>query len=1029
MNNNTFGSVRERLLVGLTSAAMVATLVPAPALAETVVEVAPSKVTAVDAPAQDDAITVVDESEAVKAEVQDDEALEAASASKNAEIGEQRSSAVALSAMSISNIESMDELQCAIDEAPDGVATTITLTRDLCGVRELVIPAGKDITIEMNGCKLKQEAGDRRVITNNGTLTLIGDSNRLSCIDGGEGHVWGTGGCIRSTAGSVLTVEDCTITHGMATSGGGIYCEGTLTMSGSVIKENKAIAASKENLLGAGLFVAKGGCATLNDCEVEGNEIEALSSNDNSRGGGIYCEGDLSLNGGSVHGNKARYGAGICVRNGGSLSVAGSSICENKSTKAGGGIYLDGGTTLAMEGSIVVRDNESPSGKSNVQLEVGETIAITGALADGADIGIGLRGNCPIGVFTSGFGEHNPSASPQDFFHTADEDYSISAEQVDGEAYIDKEIGSWASLNEILNDVDGPSVCCLGADLTASEADGPLTVPEGRTVRLELCGHTIDRGLESAIERGSVLENEGSLTIAGGTVKGGMTTGEGGGILNGRGASLTLENVTVTGNNAEGNGGGVCNYGTLTLCDGASVCENAGRCGGGIVNMGELTLDGAVVKGNKSKRGGGGIYNCGTKLELLGSTEVTGNAAGGESVRANGGGLFNETGSISVGDSARVTGNTASRAGNDLYLLYDRSVNVVRSLTDEAQFGVTLESKVGELTVGYGKNGGGQSLDDVFKVDEGLSVGLTNAGEVKIGDSAQELAKFGYSVTLGDSIDIVFNVKDLVDDPENYTIEYGPTDGMMSVTRLSDPKLNTFTVASCAAKEMGETFDVVVTHKTSPDNDEIIKKSQYSVRDYCERVIERGAASEKSKDKAAVALCKATLDYGSHSQEELNYHTDSLVNGGTDFFDNAAIEVPVVNSQVSGSCDGITGQTISLNTTSRTQFVVLFKHAKGADKADYTFTVDGESYDASKVVDRNNKFEVWVDGISARDLAQEHTVTVSKGGETYSYTASPVVCLSKAIHGDKPVENPEVYRALYNYHLKAVDYFTAVGRG
>ena len=75
----------------------------------------------------------------------------------------------------------------------------------------------------------------------------------------------------------------------------------------------------------------------------------------------------------------------------------------------------------------------------------------------------------------------------------------------------------------------------LLTDMTLSAA---LTVASGKTVTLDLNGHTIDRGLagKSAVDRGYVIYTEGTLTLtdnsAGktGKITGGNNTGEGGGV-------------------------------------------------------------------------------------------------------------------------------------------------------------------------------------------------------------------------------------------------------------------------------------------------------------------------------------------------------------------------------------------------------------------------------------------------------------------------------------------------------------------
>ena len=121
-------------------------------------------------------------------------------------------------------------------------------------------------------------------------------------------------------------------------------------------------------------------------------------------------------------------------------------------------------------------------------------------------------------------------------------------------------VSGWTSLQEAMSN---GGVVKLAADVIAESTDAALTVPEGKTVMLELNGHTINRALTSAVANGSVIINNGILAIMdteSGKIIGGNTTGNGGGILNN--GTLTLYGGEITGNHAAGQGGGV--YNTIT---------------------------------------------------------------------------------------------------------------------------------------------------------------------------------------------------------------------------------------------------------------------------------------------------------------------------------------------------------------------------------------------------------------------------------------------------------------------------------
>ena len=122
-------------------------------------------------------------------------------------------------------------------------------------------------------------------------------------------------------------------------------------------------------------------------------------------------------------------------------------------------------------------------------------------------------------------------------------------------------VSGWAGLQNAMNN---GGVVKLAADVIAESTDAALTVPEGKTVVLELNGFTINRNLAEAAANGSVIINNGTLAITGdGIITGGNTTGNGGGILNN--GTLTLYDGEITSNTAAGQGGGV--YNTVTNTD------------------------------------------------------------------------------------------------------------------------------------------------------------------------------------------------------------------------------------------------------------------------------------------------------------------------------------------------------------------------------------------------------------------------------------------------------------------------------
>ena len=156
---------------------------------------------------------------------------------------------------------------------------------------------------------------------------------------------------------------------------------------------------------------------------------------------------------------------------------------------------------------------------------------------------------------------------------------------------------TWADLRQALA-TNG--TITLENSVTASASDEALVVPEGVTVRLELNGQTISRGLTEVAEDGSVIIVQGTLTVtdsgSGGRITGGFAE-IGGGILND--GTLTIEGGSIEGNSALYDGGGIYNVGSLALRGGAVTGNTAGRYGGGVCltisNTMRVSMQGAPV--------------------------------------------------------------------------------------------------------------------------------------------------------------------------------------------------------------------------------------------------------------------------------------------------------------------------------------------------------------------------------------------------------------------------------------------------
>ena len=246
-------------------------------------------------------------------------------------------------------------------------------------------------TLTGGNCYLDKQIGGELVIQ--GEVTL--------CLNGQELEGSGNGSVITVSEGASLTLCDCrknesnnvggtvyqtgVITGGNAEKGGGICVEtgASLTMTGGAIAKNKA---SK----GGGIF-SEGTVTLSGDCIVESNTAQNSESNtaQNSEsntaqnsGGGVYLSaGSLTVNGNaSIAKNQASTGGGIWSA--GTVTLSGDCIVESNTAQDGGGVFLSGGS-LTVDGNASIAKNEASYG--------GGLFASTGTVVTISDGNFGIN--------------------------------------------------------------------------------------------------------------------------------------------------------------------------------------------------------------------------------------------------------------------------------------------------------------------------------------------------------------------------------------------------------------------------------------------------------------------------------------------------------------------------------------------------------------------------------------------------------------------------------------------------------------
>ena len=150
-------------------------------------------------------------------------------------------------------------------------------------------------------------------------------------------------------------------------------------------------------------------------------------------GGGVcvYDSGTFTMNGGNIIANRAASGAGggVYVYTNATFAMNGGSITDNYAN-FNGGVYVGG--TFKVSGNPVIESNVWNNEIRNVALTGDKTITVTGALTDGAHIGVfrpsDSGGDDNVGVFTSGYSANNTvgeTVTPPSSYFFSDSGWSV----------------------------------------------------------------------------------------------------------------------------------------------------------------------------------------------------------------------------------------------------------------------------------------------------------------------------------------------------------------------------------------------------------------------------------------------------------------------------------------------------------------------------------------------------------------------------------------------------------------------------
>lgn len=429
-------------------------------------------------------------------------------------------------------------------------------------------------------------------------------------LDGG-----GTGGGIEVKTGASFTLKDANIQKCTAENGGAVYAldSSRVTIADSTISGNTATKGKGGGVCG------KSSQITISGSTIYGNKAEGTTT---AYGGGLYAENDSVVkiqNDSAVFENTSRnYGGGLSIYNGGSLTVEGSNINNNKANGdpngGGGGIFVDDSVAVVRDGSMISENASAYCG-------------------GGVYVYASVSGSSSLTVQGSTISENNGGSLGG----------GIMAYREGAQIVVDN------------STISGNRAAYNG---------GGLCTPEGSTVTIKgssvVSDNRADRGGGMYANIKSVIKVNSNSNIMNNAA-----SSYGGGIYAGGTSKVTVDSSAISGNSSVITGGGIYFSGSSVTVNSSMISDNkAAEYGGGIYSIGgTLTVSGgSKISVNKANNSGGGVHVTSNTVFIMEGGEFTGNIASG----GNGGGIFADSSTVTI-KNGKISDNTAVNNGGGIY--------------------------------------------------------------------------------------------------------------------------------------------------------------------------------------------------------------------------------------------------------------------------------------------------------------------------------------------------------------------------
>lgn len=418
-------------------------------------------------------------------------------------------------------------------------------------------------------------------------------------------------------AGANVSINNLIISNGfLTTGGGGIYNQGTLTLTNTTIKDNNVEAAAALGALSVGGGIYNEGALFLINSAVNNNRAGCMSNCDrvSGYGGGIANTGTLTLTDTNINGNKvfgalgftiagSAFGGGVYNTN--TFNSVNSLISNNSSIATftrGGGVYSTGTTNLTN--SPIVGNGASTGGNSNSSAYGGGVYSSGNLMIQNNTVennGVGALDAKGGGIYSGGSLIVTNSMFAKNRIGSSSISWGGGICIISGTANIS---GSTVMQNTFGDgDPYGNGIAALGGATTITDS----------TIKNHI-GHN-----GSGIYVGNATMNITNSTIS-------DNLGIYGGGINVQNGTINITNSKIYGNSALARGGGVyCILsGTTVNITNSTVNNNTvgttyDGIGGGIFSYGALNITNSTISNNKSTVDGGGVASNGT-TELKNST-------------------------------------------------------------------------------------------------------------------------------------------------------------------------------------------------------------------------------------------------------------------------------------------------------------------------------------------------------------------------------------------------------------------------